>query len=122
MSLDEKRVTARVAGRQAARDLFDLLAVPEDYGVEYAEALLSEFRSMLPQRPAEPTATVKGTPLPVLRAIQFPFGAHRGKRFDDVPLSYLEWLLSEQEGFHKLLREYLNHPEIVAEKAMQDED
>lgn len=109
MTLDPKRIEAKVAARKAARELVSLLEVPNNYGADYADALCEELRSLLPKRKEEPA------PAPVsfiqLAFTEIPFGQHRGERFHTIPIEYLDWLCREQETFLATLRAYLKHPE-----------
>ncbi len=46
-----------------------------------------------------------------------PFGKHKGKPLDEVPLLYLDWLVGQEvKGFlGMILKEYLNGPTIKAQ-------
>jgi uncharacterized protein (DUF3820 family) len=46
-----------------------------------------------------------------------PFGKHKGKTFDEVPLTYLDWLVGQnlREPLKSKLEEYLAHPLIARE-------
>ena len=55
-----------------------------------------------------------------------PFGEHKGKTLDEIPLKYLDSLIGMEwlQGFtSKILEEYLNDPTIKAqlEKELEDE-
>ena len=43
------------------------------------------------------------------------FGKHQGRRVDEVPLDYLEWLAGQENEFQKNLRRYLLSERIVRE-------
>lgn len=46
------------------------------------------------------------------------FGEHKGKRLDDVPLLYLDWLVGEDwlhEETKRIVSEYLSEPVIKKE-------
>lgn len=45
-----------------------------------------------------------------------PFGVHLGKRIDNVPIEYLDWLLGNAAEFLVNVRQYLNSPRIKAER------
>lgn len=110
------RVAARKAGRAAAAELIGLLDPPVGHGADYAEALVEELRSRLPRRrnhvPTEPAPP----PFAAVRNVRIPFGKYVGKRLDEAPLEYLDWLLRSQEGFHHALRAYLNHEAVERER------
>ena len=47
-----------------------------------------------------------------------PFGKHRGKALNDVPLDYLDWLLDSQTLYpetRNAIKAYLEQPEIARE-------
>ena len=49
--------------------------------------------------------------------LRFPFGRYRGQRIRDVPVDYLDWVLSTVEGHSHLIRaihEFLRTSEEVA--------
>lgn len=54
------------------------------------------------------------------------FGKYKGKTFDEVPLSYLDWMSGECDlrdpEFRRALTEYLNHPTIAGELERELED
>lgn len=106
-----ERVKQRIAGRNMARELFGLIEGDTADAV-YMKALVAEMES-LAGLTREPEHTVKELePIVRLGATVMPFGEHAHKRFDDVPLNYLDWLCREQESFYKTLRAYLKHPEL----------
>lgn len=108
MSIDPDKVKAKIAARQAATKVAAELDFPGDYEIDCAEAFIDQLKRQLPQR-AQLTLS-KPPPLARLAATTLPFGKHSGKRLDEVPGEYLEWLISEQEEFYKDLRAYLTHP------------
>lgn len=54
-----------------------------------------------------------------------PFGKHKGKRLDDTPLLYLEWLGGQKPTHHylffRLLQAYLKEPVIVRELEKEED-
>ncbi len=114
MTVETKRVEARVAGRKMADELFELLPgiLPDGHGSEYADALCEKLRAMLPQRKATEVKPEPLQPIARLGATVMLFGSHQGKTFDETPLEYLDWLCRSHEEFYKDLKAYLKHPEL----------
>lgn len=90
---------------------FELLEWPDNYGADFAEAFIDEMRKLLPKRRDAEPAPVKPVPLARAAAVVMPFGEHRGKPLDYVPVEYLDWLCREQETFLLSLQTYLRHPD-----------
>ena len=47
-----------------------------------------------------------------------PFGKHKGRNFDQIPVDYLNWLLRQkwlQAGIRREIEEYLEDPEAEAD-------
>ena len=110
MTPHEKRITARIAARKSAEDVLELLDWPDGTGADFADAFLERMRSLLPRR-QEKDPPPKTVPLARLAATTMPFGKHEGRRFDDIPDDYLDWLCRSQEEFLADLRAYLRHPD-----------
>src|SRR5262245_25906601 len=74
---------------------------------------ISKWKSLqLPTRKSKPPSpyTLSGTPIP--------FGLYKGKAFDEVPLSYLDWLSGQDwlyGTFRKRITAYILHPTIQRE-------
>lgn len=106
---DQERIAARIAGRKAAEEVKGLLSWPDNYGADYADAFCETMRKLLPRRRADVETL---TPVTRLGSTQLEFGMHRGLKFDEAPLEYLQWLCGAQEDFLKVLRLYLKHPDL----------
>lgn len=125
---DTNRIKARVYGRNTAREVVGLLSIeaePPELQIEISEAFIDELWKLLPQRPVAEQSKPALEPIARLGRLQIPFGIHKGKVFDDVPLDYLDWLAREQEGFYKSLRAYLTHPDLQSRRGhefAEDED
>lgn len=115
-SVNEAAVKARIAGRDAAPHLIELLDWPDGHGADYADALCHRLRELLPKRKVDEVKPPQQTPIAHLGVITMPFGVHAGKSFDDIPLEYLDWLCRSQEDFYKSLRAYLKHPELESRR------
>jgi hypothetical protein len=104
----------RIAGHRTAEEVIDAWIV--DGGSE--DFQLGFWREMAKRMP-ERFKTVVKTARPMTDEEsrhfgdkQVEFGRHVGKRYDEVPLSYLEWLVERNEE----LRRYL------ASRRVRDED
>ncbi len=114
LPVNRKRIAARVEGRKAAGELLELigdLKADRDFMQAVIETIVAEC-DLAPK--AEPSPAPE--PIARLGAMLVPFGQHVSKRFDDVPLDYLDWLCREQESFYKTLRAYLKHPELESRR------
>jgi len=113
----ETRIKAKVKAREDAREIAEMLSWGNGTGADYAESFLKELRSRLPvKESAKPPTPLAPIPIARLGAVPMPFGEHRDKPLDDVPLQYLEWLCGKQEEFLQGLRAYLKHPELEARR------
>lgn len=110
------QIGARVAGRKAAREIFELLQWPDGFGADFADGFVDEIRDMLPKRRIEPVPPEKSLPIARLGATRIPFGQYKDQTFDEAPLDYLDWLCRSQEEFYKDLRAYLKHPEVESRR------
>jgi len=113
---ERQRIQACIDGRRQAIELFDLLEWEDGFGADFAESLLKELAKLLPHRKKDEISVEQPTPIARLGSTLMPFGAYQGKRFDDVPLEYLDWLCRSQEDFYRDLRAYLKHPELTARR------
>lgn len=115
LPVNRKRIAARVEGRQIATGLLTLIDDQAKSNRDIMQAVVETFTAECDLTPKpEPSPTPE--PIARLGALVIPFGQHVGKRFDDVPLDYLDWLCREQESFYKTLRAYLKHPELESRR------
>lgn len=115
--VDIARLERRIRGREVASMFLDLLSESERRDAELLQALVEEFEKELPEQPQPPApATRPARSLASLGAEQLTFGQYRGRELDSVPVSYLEWLLREQEDNVALLKSYLNHPDFLTRR------
>jgi uncharacterized protein (DUF3820 family) len=115
--VDASRVTARVEGRKMAVELSTLIPGEQFHDLNFMAACIEELKDMAGL--AEPPlveAIERLLPIARLGSTEIPFGVHKGKTFDDAPLTYLDWLCREQENFYKGLRAYLKHPELKSRR------
>lgn len=111
-----KRIEARVAGRNAAKEILPLLSWPDGHGADFAQSFCDTMRELLPRRHTKEDSPPAPIPIARLGQLQMVFGVHKGKHFDDIPLEYLDWLCCQQEDFYKSLRAYLKHPELESRR------
>ena len=83
---------------------------------DFMRGLIDRIERDSSSKPIEDVGEVKPEPIARIGATEMPFGAHKGKSLDDVPLEYLDWLCSSQEGFYKNLKAYLKHPELESRR------
>jgi hypothetical protein len=115
--VNAEKVAARVQGRKMAVELSSLIPGDNFHDLNFMEALTDELKEMAGVVPAVNIEVVEQVqPIARLATTEVPFGVHKGKSFDDVPLTYLDWLCREQEGFYRSLRAYLKHPELKSRR------
>lgn len=115
LPVNRSRIASRVRGREVVAELLSLLDADVRDDPNTMEAIVESLEAFTNRnKPKTPGPTVE--PIARLGAMLLPFGQHVGKRFDDVPLDYLDWLCREQEGFYKTLRAYLKHPELESRR------
>ena len=114
--MSETKIKARIAAREAAKEVRELLSWEDGTGADYAESFLSAMRELLPQKKADIPREEKPVPIAMLGAHVIPFGLYARQPFDAVPLEYLDWLCREQEGFYRVLKAYLTHPELESRR------
>lgn len=114
--MSEARIKARVAGRNAADVLsdvaFDEIKEHPNHGADFAEAMIERFGELMPKRADHQPVVPKLEPISRLGQTIIRFGSHCGKKFDNIPVEYLDWLCGQQEELIKELRAYLKHPEL----------
>ena len=114
LPVNRSRIASRVRGREAVAELLSLLDAEIRDDPNAMEAIVETLECFTNRN--KPVAPVAVEPIARLGAMLVPFGQHVGKRFDDVPLDYLDWLCREQESFYKTLRAYLKHPELESRR------
>lgn len=102
--MDTTRIDSRVRGRGVATDLASLIEFELQCDRHAMDALAEYFEQF---RIREDTRKIVELTMTQLAAERIPFGIHAGKRFDEIPVEYLDWLCGEQEGFYQKLRAYL---------------
>lgn len=111
------RIKAKVKAREDAQEIAEMLTWEDGTGAEYADSFVKELRKLLPAKEASnPSPNPLPIPIARLGALLMPFGEHRDKPLDEVPLDYLHWLCGKQEDFLNGLRAYLMHPELVSRR------
>jgi len=109
--VDDQTVQARIDARKRASVVADLVSDEAIVISEPArEAFWIELWRLLGAQ-TRPPAGFRGEPMTdkqakVFGAVLMPFGLHKGKRVDEVPLEYLE-RLTDPSSFLKEVRRYL---------------
>lgn len=115
-------VDSNIEARTQAEELFSLLVEANDeYGNRFAEEFRKLFDDKYPRPAVETTSPV--IPLPDDAARMFghhvmAWGLHEGEAINDVPLNYLEGIVSETSSvfrFKYMLNRYLANKRIHAE-------
>lgn len=110
-----ERIEMRIAGRQMAKQLYELCDGPIT-NFHYVDSLVQELKRLAGLYEPEPVPETRGA-IARLGREKMPFGIHADKCLDDVPLEYLDWLCRSQESFYKNLRAYLKHPELESRRS-----
>jgi hypothetical protein len=127
--MDDQELTLlsrRVAARRQARVIVEL--IQEEVISIHADAVDSfwhEIKKIIP--PEKVPEYVPDVPKPFtdLEAQRFgqnnmPFGEYAGRKVDDVPLGYLEWLADQK--FNKHVARYVANRRIRAERESTDRE
>lgn len=116
----EKRIDFKKRGREAAKQLVDLIHEDTvDQGSFYQEGFWEELIHRFSDFIAKPVKQ-EVEPMSEMQAQEFgkttmTYGKHQGKRIDDIEISYLEWLSTGNE-FQRDLRRYLASKRIRRER------
>lgn len=114
--VDEAHVKERVKGRAEAEDVAMIINWSEETDVNFADAFLKKMKELGPKQATEVTTERSDVKLARLGQEVITFGIYSGKCLDDIPIDYLDHLLSKQEDSCKMLRTYLNHPELKSRR------
>lgn len=106
----------RVAGSLYAVELMQLVQSSDLEDADYMDGFLDRLNREFGQSEMNDVAQPSLTPIARLGATVMPFGGHKGKTLDEVPLAYLDWLCRSQEEFYRDLRAYLKHPELESRR------
>ncbi len=117
--MDEKRIISRINGRNMAAEIASLLDDADFANRDYMESFVEELKRASGHWVEADAAVEKAAPIARLGHTLMPFGEHKGKSFDFVPLSYLDWLCRSQEEFYRALRSYLTHPELESRRSAE---
>lgn len=125
--MDQETIRARIDARKRASTVADLAS---DEAIQLPEAARVTFWGELwklcgtpprkaPQGPAiEPMTDRQAR---TFGAVAMPFGAHKGKRIDEIPLEYLGQI-TEPSPFIGQIRRYLASRRIQAEQPDRPEE
>jgi hypothetical protein len=116
--MTHEQIKAKIAGREMAAELCEYIGQPweDGTGADFAESLLRELAERLPKRAKQIEPEEKPLPIARLGATIQNYGQYSGKCYDDIPLSYLDWLCRENERQYKELKAYLTHPELESRR------
>lgn len=114
-----------VRARQQAEAVVDLIDVPKElkYKRIFAKTLLDLLGiTDADELEAKKEANKRRKEYPRLRATKLNFGKHKDQAYEDVPLSYLDWLCGQMETDLASLQEYLKHPETKRTRSGEIDD
>ncbi|WP_437187801.1 putative quorum-sensing-regulated virulence factor [Planctomicrobium sp. SH668] len=112
---EAKIIEDRVAAGKLAKQIVEMVQtdLPHDPAARrFIEVLQAEL--IPPQEVLEVTE-----PLGRLGAYGMPFGKYRGMPLEEIPLIYLDWIVSTQEDSLRHIKAYLAHPKVKADLAGQ---
>lgn len=122
-----QRIAARIEGRKLCETIFDMVAeearaLQAAHGRAASESFWENFRTAFEGHfPASATPADEHNPMSDVQARAFgeraiPFGQHKGRRVDEVPMDYLCWLADSPEDFKGELRRYLRSNRLQREQ------
>lgn len=109
--MDVDRLKRRVAGRQQAKDVIDILSLPHP---DMVDGFLNEIASILKPVTAEDSAKSRIEKQRVYAEFachRLGFGKYKGVPLENVPRDFLEWLLESSEETVRMVGGYLESTE-----------
>lgn len=95
-----------IAMRKAAEDLIELATTEYGRDERFWEVVRNHAVAFAPMPPSPPEtiAPLSDEAARKFGRIVLSFGLHRGKRYDEVPLDYLEWLADSRTDLVRYIR------------------
>jgi uncharacterized protein (DUF3820 family) len=116
-------IAANIAARQAAETVVDLIndelrGLIDTHGrdalVTFFATLRECYRDNLTVEVVKEVERAPRGPRPMtdseasaFEARRMPWGKHKGKRIDEVPIDYLQWMLDQPDTFKVEIKQYL---------------
>lgn len=119
--MDEKTILDNKHGREAAHTVaefarLDSIGMSDGCRLRFWESLRDEIAKELPTPVVSTPRQMSEDEIREFGRSAMPFGVHCGKRIDNVPIEYLDWLLGDAAEFIRKVRQYLNSPRIQSER------
>lgn len=119
--MDEKTILENKRGREAAHTVaefarLDSIGMSDGCRLRFWESLRDEIAKEVPAPVVAGPKQMTEAEIREFGRSTMPFGVHLGKRIDNVPIEYLDWLLGNAAEFLVKVRQYLNSPRIQAER------
>lgn len=119
--MDDRQVLENKHGRESAHEIAQLarlesIGMREGCRARFWECLRDEIAKEVPAQVVVGPKQMNDAELREFGRSTMPFGVHLGKRIDNVPIEYLDWLLGNAAEFLVKVRQYLNSPRIQAER------
>lgn len=103
--LDQGRLERRKHGREQARAVLGLIDLPHP---DCKNAFFDELESVLRPKDSGVQGEKRRASIRELSKHVIEFGAHAGKRLDEIPREYLHWLAKSSEETMQALVSYLD--------------
>lgn len=126
--MDQSKIAARVAARQSAQQVVDLIAGEiKDFTDDQVESFWAIIQAIAPPQEPTPAAEPEIVPMNDEESFGFgqrtmQFGKHQGERIDSVPIEYVVWLAESADTFKTDLKRYLMSRRVQAEQETPEED
>jgi 5-methylcytosine-specific restriction endonuclease McrBC GTP-binding regulatory subunit McrB len=118
---DDEKIRDNIHARESAHEIAQLARL-ESIGMRdgcrprFWECLRDEISKEIPPPVVSTPRQMTDAEIREFGRSTMPFGVHLGKRIDNVPIDYLDWLLGNAAEFLVKVRQYLNSPRIQAER------
>ena len=119
--MNEQAILDNKHGRESAHEIAELarsetVLMREASRLRFWETLRDEVALQLPAQVVVGPRPMSDEEIREFGRSSMPFGVHCGKRIDNVPIEYLDWLLGDAAEFIRKVRQYLNSPRIQSER------
>lgn len=118
---DDEKIRDNIHARESAHEIAQLarlesIGMRDGCRTRFWECLRDEIAQEIPPPVVSTPRQMTDAEIREFGRSTMPFGVHLGKRIDNVPIDYLDWLLGNAAEFLVKVRQYLNSPRIQAER------